>query len=92
MIPQKIVKSGQERSRGAAPDATTTLRTSEVQARRIEEQREGGRGREERCGCQRHVTEDVALWPRRRVVKNGGLPADRDVAGSPDGKSVRDRT
>ena len=45
MPPQKIVKSGQERSRGTAPDATTTLRTSEVQARRIFEQRERGRGR-----------------------------------------------
>ena len=28
------------------------------------------RGREERCGRQEHVTEDVALWPRGRMVKN----------------------
>ena len=41
-----------------------------MQARRIEEQREGGRGREERCGLQRHVTEDVAFWPRGRMVMN----------------------
>ena len=57
-------------SRSTAPDATTTLRTSEVQARRIEEQREGGRGREERSGFQRHVTQDVALWKRGRMVMN----------------------